>query len=349
MSQTPLKTAILGLNEEGRMLIECAANTNLFKVEAVADKDVELAQKIAADYDCRYYDDYRLAITQTGLNVVFAAAPLHTCTEYIHAALGKKLHVLRIAPPARTCEELAEFVHQSDGNGVNFAVAATLRFNRTFTAMREYLAQNKIENVSLVVARCGMGKLQESWQRDPKLAGGGVLLYKCYEMIDQIIHCFGMPDEVYAVHTSQATDRQQRLSVTEDTAVVTMKFADTLTINVIASKTLPPQSCELNIYGKEKKVFLDTDRLRISDDQNCPTEEVKEPAVKTELMSRLLVNFVQSIANPVDVQPLSSGTDHLKTMAVIESAYLSARTSAPESPNRILQMSRNTMTGYLIK
>jgi hypothetical protein len=34
----------------------------------------------------------------------------------------------------------------------------------------------------------------------------------------------------------------------------------------------------------------------------------------------------------------SSGRENLKNMAVIESAYLSARTGFPEEPGRILQM-----------
>lgn len=348
MGQTPLKTAILGLNEQGQMLLECAAKANLFKIEAVSDKDGELAQKIAAEYDCRHYDDYRLAVMQTGLDVVFAAAPLHSCADYIHSALSKKLHVLRIAPSARTCDELAGFVCQASDNDATFAVALPLRFNKAFAAMRDYVQQNKIENISLVTVRCSAAQSQETWRRDPRLAGGGILLYDCYEMIDQIAQSFGMPDEVYAVNTSQAPDRQQRLSVTEDTAVITMKYADTLTVNIVAGKILKPCEHILNAYGKERRVVIDGGSMSIFDEHDKLIEKFADPAPVPELMSLMLENFVQSIIAPDLTQPVSSGTDHLGTMALIEAAYLSARTAAPESPQRILQMSQNT-SRYLIK
>jgi predicted dehydrogenase len=349
MSQTPLRTAVLGLTEQGQLLLECAAKTQLFKIDTVADKDTELAKKIAAEYGCGHYDDYRIAVMQNGLDVVFAAAPLHTCAEYIYTALSKKLHVLRIVPPARTLNELAEFVRLADDSGTVFAIASPLRFNKTFTALREYLEQNKIENISLVTVQCGCDQHQQPWQRDPKLAGGGIFLYNCYEMADQIVQSFGMPDEVYAVHASQAPDRQQRLSVTEDTAVITMKFADTLTISVVASKILKPNTYLLNAYGREHNVFIDGDTLSIFDVQNNLLEKFEESAKLPELMFWLLENFVQSIIAPDQKELVSSGTNHLHTMALIESAYLSARTGAPESPQCILQMSQDSMARYLAK
>lgn len=348
MSQTPLKTAVLGLNDHARMLIDCATKTGQFQIDAVADKDAELAQKVAADLNCRHYDDYRLAVMQSGIDVVFAAAPLHACAEYIHIALDKKMHVLRIAPPARTFNELTEFVRQAAENEVQFGIAAALRFNKAYIAMRDYIEQNRGENIFLVTLQCGVGLSQEPWQRDPKLAGGGIILYDCYEMIDQLVLSFGTPDEVYAANTSQAHDRKQRLYVTEDTAVITMKFADTLTVNVLASKALP-QARILIAYGRDSKVCIDQSRLTAVDDQNNLLSATDEPATHSELMMRMLADFSQSIAGAAQMPPVSSGADHLAAMALMEAVYLSARTGAPESPQRILQMSQNTMTRHLFK
>jgi len=349
MSQTPLKTAVLGLNEQARLLLDCATKTGLFQIDAVADKDAELAQKIAAEHNCRHYDDYRLAVMQSGIDVVFATAPLHACAEYIHAALSKKVHVLRITPPARTFEELSEFVRQAEGSQAQFGIAAPLRFNKAYTAMRDYIEQNHDDTIFLVTAHCGIGLSPEPWQRDPKLAGGGIFLYNCYRIIDQLVQCFGIPDEVYAANTSQAHDRKQRLYVTEDTAIVTMKFADRLTINIIASRTLSPHTRTLIAYGKDKKVCLNESSLKVVDDHDNLLAETNEPATLLELMTQSLADFAQSITGNGQMPPISSGTDHLATMALMEAAYLSARTGAPESPQRILQMSQNTMTRHLFK
>jgi hypothetical protein len=55
-------------------------------------------------------------------------------------------------------------------------------------------------------------------------------------------------------------------------------------------------------------------------------------------MRGLLKDFAQSILSPDENKLCSSGRENLKDMAVIESAYLSARTGFPEEPGRILQM-----------
>jgi hypothetical protein len=55
-------------------------------------------------------------------------------------------------------------------------------------------------------------------------------------------------------------------------------------------------------------------------------------------MKKLLENFALSILAPKENQLVSSGRENLKNMAVIESAYLSARTGMAEEPGRIFQM-----------
>ena len=47
MSEDKLKTAILGLNEGGRLLLEAASRVEHFHIHAVADKDTNLAEKVA--------------------------------------------------------------------------------------------------------------------------------------------------------------------------------------------------------------------------------------------------------------------------------------------------------------
>ena len=42
-----LKTAILGLDDQGQLLLEAAAKVDYFQIQAVADRDAEPAKKIA--------------------------------------------------------------------------------------------------------------------------------------------------------------------------------------------------------------------------------------------------------------------------------------------------------------
>ena len=56
-------------------------------------------------------------------------------------------------------------------------------------------------------------------------------------------------------------------------------------------------------------------------------------------MTELIRNFTMSVQSPETNRLCSSARENLQNMAVIESAYLSARTGFPEEPGRILQMS----------
>jgi predicted dehydrogenase len=326
MSEGKLKTAVLGLDERGLLLLKAASQISHFHIEAVADKDTKLAEKIAAEYKCSPYDDYRQLVIQNQLDCLLVAAGMYSCDEYVRAAMKKKFNVLKLV---RLAEE----------QSIKFAVAGPSRFADSFLALREFLQENRIEQVFLITAVCAVGnRSYPAWQTDPKLAGGGVLLRNCYEIIDQIIWNFATPQQVYSLSTNTIGDRGQRPYLTEDTALVTMKFTDTFFGNLTASKAFGPEQKLLKVYGKDKILTVSDTRFVVSDSAGQISEQLQYDDNDLCRMNKLLENFALSILSPDENKLCGSGRESLKTMAVIESAYLSARTSMPEEPARILQM-----------
>lgn len=347
MSEGKLKTAILGLNEGDQLLLEAAKGIDYFQIHAVADKDTNLAERIAADCQCAAYDDYRQLIMEmdsssdTEDRCLLVAAGIHSCDEYVRLAMKKKFNVLKLAPAARNFEEAAEFVRLGEDENVAFAIANPSRFARSFLELREFLQQGKIEQIFLMTAFCSVDEHPHlSWQRDPKLAGGGVLLHDCYRMIDQMVLNFGIPQQVYCLNTNQAQDKQQRLYLTEDTTVVTMKFSDTLIGNLIASRRtgIGPREEFLRLYGKDKILTVNDTQLTVRDGLGQVGEELEYDDDQLVCMTEQMKSFALSILLPDNNKLCSSSRENLNDMAVIESAYLSARTGFPEEPNRILQM-----------
>ena len=347
MSEGKLKTAVLGLNEAGQLLLEAVSRVDYFQIEAVADKDTNLAERIAAEYQCTAYDDYRQLITTMDSRLrgdnrcLLIAAGIHSCDEYVRMAMKKKFNILKLAPAARDFEEAVEFVRLSEEEDIRFAIANPRRFARSFLALRYFLQQGRIEQIFLMTAFCGVGdEPYPGWQTDPKLARGGVLLHNCYWIIDQMIRNFGIPQQVYSLSTNQAQDKKQRIYLTEDTTVVTMKFADTLIGNIIASRRegIGPKEEFLKLYGKDKILTVNDRRLTLSDGLGQTNEELEYEDDALFCMTELLKNFAVSILSPDKNKLCSSGRENLQDMAVIESAYLSARTGMPEEPVRILEM-----------
>jgi predicted dehydrogenase len=347
MQDTRLKTAVLGLNDKGQILLKEAAATGYFQIQAVADKDAKLAEKIAAEYNCTAYDDYRQLIIQNQLDCLLVAAGIHSCDEYLRAPMKKKINILKLAPPARNFEEAAGFVRLAEEENIKFAVANTNRFAQSFLALRQFLQEGRIEQISLISAACSFGdQVHPVWQTDPKLAGGGVLLHNCYEMIDQIVWNFAAPQQVYSLNTNTAGDRKQRFFLTEDTAVVMMKFADTLIGNLMAGRTFGTRQEFLKVYGRDKILTVSDTQFTVSDSLGQVSEEYKYSDDEICRMKKLLENFALSILSPDNNKLCSSARENLRNMAVIESAYLSARTGMAEEPGRILKMAQTEPANF---
>ena len=347
MVESKLKAAVLGLDERGRAMLEAADASDYFEIEAVADTDTNLAEKTAERYKCAAYDDYRQLITTLDSHVdqknraLLVAAGMHSCDEHIRLAMKKNFNILKLAPAARDFEEAVEFVRLGEDEDIRFAVANPGRYAKSFLALYELIKQGKIEQLFLLNVFCSFGDGHyPGWQSDPKLAGGGVLLHNCYEIIDQILWIFGVPQQIYSLQSNQAQDKQQRLYLAEDTAVMTMKYDDTFIGNLIASRrsgTGPKQEF-LRLYGKDKILTINQRQLIINDGQGGVCEQFDYDDDKLSSMKDSLNNFALSILLPDNNKLCSSGSENLRNMAVIESAYLSARTGFPEEPARILQM-----------
>jgi predicted dehydrogenase len=158
-------------------------------------------------------------------------------------------------------------------------------------------------------------------------------------MIDQIVWSLGMPQQVYCLNTNTASDRRQRSYMTEDTAVVTMKFSDSFFGNLVAGKVFGPELEVLRVYGKDKILRVSNDRFLISEGVGKVSEAEYDDSERSRYTA-LLRNFALSILAPDENKLCSSAKENLNAMAVIGASYLSASTGMPEEPGRILKMAQ---------
>ena len=344
MADETLTAAVLGIGPDGQHILEAARAAGGFQIKAVADQDQQQAERAGEEYQCDWYTDYRQLIVQNQVDCLFVAADIHVCDEHLKTAIKKRFHVLKLAPPARDFEETLELVRLAEAEQTIFAVANRARFRSSYQKAGQLLAEGRPAQPFLVQADCAIRRTDRpAWQTDPKLAGGGVLLHDCYQIVDLILCNFPIPQQVYALTTNQAPDKQQRLYLTEETAVVSMKFTDALTGNVVATQRGGTGASEiaLKIYGRNSVLTVSDDQVTLhgndeQDDENWDYEESEH-----DVMVRLLSSFAGSIRAPGTEPLVSGGAENLKNMALLESAYLSARTGFPEEPARILRITGN--------
>jgi UDP-N-acetyl-2-amino-2-deoxyglucuronate dehydrogenase len=341
MSTEKLKTAVLGLKDGGDFLLETAARSEYFDIVAVAEKETELAENTAKQYGCRAFDDYRQFVIQNEVDCLLAAAGMYSCEQHIRSAIKKKFHIFKLKPLARNFEQASETVRLAKTEGVDLSVAVPLRFAEISAQLKKSLDENMVEQVSLVTVVCEYHReYRPAWYNDPELAGGGVLLREGYEIVDLLVQTFGVPEMIYSLMTNTASDRQQRHALTEDSAVVTMRYGSDLCVNLVMTRSFGPESQIENIrcVGKDKVLILDRARMRL---ENRAGEKLKQKRLffdTNESMKQSLENFALSILEPQEHKLQCSGQEQLKNMAVTEAAYLSSRTSMPEQPRRILAL-----------
>ena len=351
-SEHQLNVGVLGLDRRGQTLVQAMADMSPFHIQAVADRDTQLVEKRALQLASDPFDDYRQFILQSDFDTLFVAANLHSCLEHVRLAIKNHCHILKLAPMSRTFEEAAQLHSLCRDQGTRFDVVNPGRYTPAFQAFQDLVQAGQVDRPFLLRLFCDVGLLaglnpelfqihpdnQTSWITDQELAGGGVLLHNCYQLIDQLVLAFGLPQQVFSLCNSHSSDTQQLHHLTEDTVLVTMRFGDNLIADLVAMRHWDdrPTCQKITLFGRECKVTVCQNNLKI---QNNLGELVKEEDYRheaSEVDTALLTNYHLSLADPKTFPFGSDAGANLKVMAVMEAAYLSARTGAPEDPARIL-------------
>ena len=345
MAEQTLKLAAIGLTDEALGLLEAAFESGLYTVAAVADERQDRADSLACKYECPAFTDYRQLIIQTEADLLLFGSPVHQCIEFIRLGIAQKFHILKTCPPALNFSQLAELYRLAKKEDVLFLTLQNGRFRLPFEHIRNYLARaDRPDSQSwhLVSAVCHvpMGELKPEmrWLNDPNVAGGGVLLQDCYDLIDELLLCFGLPQKVYALAINQAPDRQQRMRLTEDTAIVTMQFTDALIAQICTSRTLGPARRHLRVHGKQQHLTATEQEVVLYDNEGNLLEQRAYQDDDLPSQKRMVENLAKSFIDPAACSLYPYYGFDLNTFAVIEAAYLSARTGMAEDPARILQL-----------
>jgi UDP-N-acetyl-2-amino-2-deoxyglucuronate dehydrogenase len=339
-----LSAAVIGLGSRGQLLLEAAQAGRRFEIKAVGDPDRQRTDRSATRYGCAAYTDCRQLLVQNEFDAVLFAADIHACDELIKTAIRRRFNVLKMPPPGRTFAEVLGLAEMARSEGIRFTVANPLRFRSSYRLAKSWIAEGRVSQIFLVTAQCRASPtIRASWQSDPVLAGGGVLLYDGYALMDQILKNLPVPQQVYALHSSQASDKGQRLYLTEDTAAVSLKFSDALTGSFIVTRSHDgvTKPSELKIHGRDVILSVTDDRAALIDLRDGSETAPSFQESEQDIAIRILDAFARNLDSPGAPSEAGTLAEDLKNMAVLESAYLSARTGFPEEPDRVLQRARN--------
>lgn len=341
MDQARLTTGLLGVCGIGQRVLEAITQIKAFKLVAVADKDTRLASSVAAQYGCKGFDDFRQFVINTQMDCLTVAEGLHRCLEYIRLAISKKVNILKLSPMARGLQEAHELVGLARQSGSRYDALVIPDYAALVSAF--CTASRLNDQARPVVVRgqmqLGIGHYPQevfTWIKDKLLAGGGVVLYEGYGLVERIVMLLGMPQQVFC---RLCYDRPGKVAtyMAEDAAILVLEFPLGLVIDLLLIRYWDqrPLHLELVAYHPEHTVRLSDRVIQIQDlvGHNVIERFTVDPF---EQLKAGLQAYADSLLIDKDQPFEADGQQQLKVMAVIQAAYLSAKTGCPEDPNRLL-------------
>jgi predicted dehydrogenase len=162
-----------------------------------------------------------------------------------------------------------------------------------------------------------------------------VLSHGGYELVDAVVTLVGVPDAVFAAAGFAVAPGQARPYDTEDAASVVFRYSDDRIAGITCRRARSGGAWRLTLAGDQATVAVTEGALRVTD---AAGQVLAEAVVETGNRFAAQVYALASALGAGTVPQSSRATDHVKTLATLEAAYLSVRTGQPESPRGFLDL-----------
>ena len=330
---TRLRVAQAGLAGAGTEYLSALQSDERFDLVAVADADPERLRRFAEDTSLRTYEDYRSLIVEsvpTGLDVLFVALEPFQSVDLLEVAAEHRVGVFHKAPLARTLGEAQRLVDRFGAADCPLMVPRFWQTDPAFAGLNDLM--KLAGRVYAATADAWTVDEPAGWRGDSTRAGGGGLLNGAYEVVDMLVALLGGPESVYAQCSAAVSPGAPRKYDTEDTALVSLRFSEDRIGAVTAWRGAPEPFTRVALFGTESLVEVYRDRMTLTP-RHGGSVEVRE--VQRVPAAAGAVRAFGAARLAEERKPAPAAQEHLPTMAVIEAAYLSAKTGAPESPGRL--------------
>lgn len=331
----PLKVGLMGLGRGGRALADALLASSWCKLAAVASvHSTRIEQFRNAHPGIAAHNDFRSLIVSTPLDALFVAVPPFLRETYLSIAAERRIPVFMLTPAARRFDEAIALLGAFERADCPIAVSQCWGIESSLHPDGLGLEQAG----KFFLARGSVTTNLEpdfDWRGDSRRAGGGVLLYEAYGLIDVLVNVMGLPSTVFAVVSGISRPGTRFPYDTEDTAVLTCRYASGALATISACWTTGPADWSIEIFGTGGSLRVDTAFALVRDREG--KKELAKNARSMNPLATQVDEFLSTLcSNPRNLR----GTlrQHLPAVAVIESAYLSARTGQPESPGTIFSM-----------
>ncbi|MGQ9548552.1 MAG: Gfo/Idh/MocA family protein [Roseiflexus sp.] len=346
MKSADIRFGIIGAGVAGRYHAQAIAQTPGARLMAVCAGHPERADALARAFNVRVEPDVAALLTCEDIDAVCICTPSGQHAEQGIAAAKAGKHVLVEKPPAITLTDADALIDACRAAGVHLGVALQRRTDPDFCAARDAIAAGALGRPILGVITIPYLRTQgyydsASWRGTWAFDGGGVLMNQGIHLIDLLLWLMG--DQVVEVQARAAT-LAHTIEV-EDCVGATLRFAGGALGTIAATTAAAPGfPHRVEVYGTQGGIQIEGEAIvRWETTQETHPETFRVASGDTLRQqagagahptgigaighTRIVGDFVAAIRE--HRQPLVTGLEARRALAVVMAIYESAREGKP--------------------
>ena len=339
--------AVLGLGI-GMAHAEAAAASEHATLVALCDRDESRLQKAAALYpEAKLYTDASELFADPDVDIVSICLPSAMHADFAVQAMEAGKHVLVEKPVDITCARAAKIEEARLRTGKRCGVVLQNRFNLNMYAIKEAVEGGRLGDLVLGTFAVKWYREQRyydrgGWRGTWEMDGGGSLINQSSHTVDLMQWLMGEVESV----SSEMRVANHRIE-TEDITVSTLRFkSGALATFVSTTCAYPGVSTEIALYGTKGSIEADADRLKLWKMRE-PLGDLDEDEEEETMLARfgggnrvaaagtaklyghrhVVEDMILAVLD--DREPEVSPTAAMKSLAIIEAIYRSARDGEP--------------------
>jgi len=308
------------------------------KIPAIYGTNPQTVTRLATEHQATPYHDFAAFLAHKPMDAVMLGTPSGLHAQQGIAAAQNGLHVLTEKPIDIATKNADALIAAADKANVKLAVIFQDRLKPNIQRLKHWLDRGLLGKPLLVDARVKWYRPPDyysnsNWRGTFALDGGGALINQAIHTVDLLLYLLG---DVARVQARTATVLHKIEA--EDSAVATLEFANGAVGTLLATTAAyPGYPRRLEITGTEGTVILEHDRIIAADLLNPPLDieaittgdsnQSASSAAVTDISGHkaILEDFLQAIAN--NIQPICSGREGRRSLALVEAIYSSAHAS----------------------
>jgi UDP-N-acetyl-2-amino-2-deoxyglucuronate dehydrogenase len=357
-----VRTALAGCGKVGQIHARALGTLPESEFVAACDVDIARAAALAEPFGITPYANVPEMLAEARVQALLIATPHPLHAEAAVQAAEAGVHVLVEKPLAASLTDCDAILAAARRTGIKLGVISQRRWYEPVVRMREAIVAGKIGRPVLAVFTMYSWREPSYYQSDPwrgrwDTEGGGVLVNQSPHMLDLLIWL--MDDEVDLVSGYWANLNHPTVEV-EDSAVAVLRFKNGGLGSIVSSLSQKPGIfTKVHIHGSNgASVGVETDRGAtfiagmttiteppLNDLWTIPGEESQLGRFRADDHARFqsidavdhyhalqIQDFLRAVID--DRQPLVTGDDGRRVVALFQAIYQSGRERRAVEPAR---------------